>query len=121
MQPVLTPALSVVVPVYRNEAEIPALIEALRGIAARTAGGFEAVLRKFLSGGKDGARRLLGGVYGVGLLCFFDGLASSLLTGRIARPLADRAGVSRERLAWVVDSTGSPVACDTRNRRRDGR
>jgi Na+/H+ antiporter NhaC len=50
-------------------------------------------------------------VYGVGLLCFFDGLASSLLAGRIARPLADRAGVSRERLAWVVDSTGSPVAC----------
>jgi Na+/H+ antiporter NhaC len=47
----------------------------------------------------------------VGLLCFFDGLASSLLTGRIARPLADRAGVSRERLSWVVDSTGSPVAC----------
>jgi Na+/H+ antiporter NhaC len=47
----------------------------------------------------------------VGLLCFFDGLASSLLTGRIARPLADRAEISRERLAWVVDSTGSPIAC----------
>jgi Na+/H+ antiporter NhaC len=74
-------------------------------------GGFEALLRKFLSGSRDGAKGLLGGVYGVGLLCFFDGLASSLLTGRIARPLADRAGVSRERLAWVVDSTGSPVAC----------
>ena len=74
-------------------------------------GGFEALLRRMLSGGKDAERRLLGGVYGVGLLCFFDGLASSLLTGRIARPLADRSGVSRERLAWVVDSTGSPVAC----------
>ncbi len=34
-----------------------------------------------------------------------------MLVGRIARPLADRAGVSRERLAWVVDSTSSPVAC----------
>ena len=74
-------------------------------------GGFEALLRRMLAGGKDGARRLLGGTYAVGLLCFFDGLASSLLAGRIARPLADRAGVSRERLAWVVDSTGSPVAC----------
>lgn len=74
-------------------------------------GGFESLLRRMLAGGKDATRRLLGGVYGVGLLCFFDGLASSLLTGRIARPLADRAGVSRERLAWVVDSTGSPVAC----------
>lgn len=80
------------------------------GILERS-GGFETLLRKFLSGGRDGAKSLLGGVYGVGLLCFFDGLASSLLSGRIARPLADRAGVSRERLAWVVDSTGSPVAC----------
>jgi Na+/H+ antiporter NhaC len=80
------------------------------GILERS-GGFESLLRRMLAGGKDGARRLLGGVYGVGLLCFFDGLASSLLAGRIARPLADRAGVSRERLAWVVDSTGSPVAC----------
>lgn len=74
-------------------------------------GGFESLLRRMLERGKDGTRRLLSGVYGVGLLCFFDGLASSLLAGRIARPLADRAGVSRERLAWVVDSTGSPVAC----------
>lgn len=74
-------------------------------------GGFEALLRRMLSGGKDAERRFLGGVYGVGLLCFFDGLASSLLTGRIGRPLADRSGVSRERLSWVVDSTGSPVAC----------
>ena len=80
------------------------------GILERS-GGFEALLRKLLSGGRDGAKRLLGGTYAVGLLCFFDGLASSLLAGRIARPLADRAGVSRERLAWVVDSTGSPVAC----------
>jgi tetracycline resistance efflux pump len=80
------------------------------GILERS-GGFETLLRKILSEGRDGEKRLLGGTYAIGLLCFFDGLASSLLTGRIARPLADRAGVSRERLAWVVDSTGSPVAC----------
>lgn len=80
------------------------------GVLERS-GGFESLLRRLLAGGRDGASRLLGGVYLVGLLCFFDGLASSLLSGRIARPLADRAGVSRERLAWVADSTGSPVAC----------
>jgi Na+/H+ antiporter NhaC len=74
-------------------------------------GGFDTLLRKFLARARDREKSLLGGVYMVGLLCFFDGLASSLLTGRIARPLADRAGVSRERLAWVVDSTGSPIAC----------
>jgi Na+/H+ antiporter NhaC len=80
------------------------------GILERS-GGFEALLRRVLAGRGHGARGLLGGVYLVGLLCFFDGLASSLLGGRIARPLADRTGVARERLAWVADSTGSPVAC----------
>lgn len=75
------------------------------------AGGFTTLMNRLLRGAHDGGRRLLGGTYAIGLMCFFDGLASSLVAGRIARPLADRAGVSRERLAWVVDSTGSPVAC----------
>jgi|TARA_B110000037_G_scaffold139712_1_gene158000 Na+/H+ antiporter NhaC len=74
-------------------------------------GGFDTILSRLISKAKDPQRRLLGSVYVIGLLCFFDGLANSLLTGRIARPLADRTGVSRERLAWVVDSTSSPVAC----------
>jgi Na+/H+ antiporter NhaC len=76
-----------------------------------SSGGFEALLRRMLAGTANRTKRLLGGVYAVGLLCFFDGLASSLLTGRMARPLADRAGISREKLAWVVDTTSSPVAC----------
>ncbi len=74
-------------------------------------GGFDTILGRLVAKSKDPQRRLLGGVYVIGLLCFFDGLANSLLTGRIARPLADKTGVSRERLAWVVDSTSSPVAC----------
>lgn len=74
-------------------------------------GGFETILRNMLAHRGHSEKKLLGGIYLIGLLCFFDGLASSLLTGRIARPLADHAGVSRERLAWAVDSTGSPVAC----------
>jgi tetracycline resistance efflux pump len=74
-------------------------------------GGFDTILARLVSKAKSPERRLLGSVYFIGLLCFFDGLANSLLTGRIARPLADKTGVSRERLAWVVDSTSSPVAC----------
>lgn len=74
-------------------------------------GGFETLLRAFLSRPGDPKRQVLMGAYAVGILCFFDGLASTLLTGRLLRPLVDRAGVSRERLSWVVDSTGSPVAC----------
>ena len=74
-------------------------------------GGFDTILARLVSKAKSPEKRLLGSVYLIGLLCFFDGLANSLLTGRIARPLADKTGVSRERLAWVVDSTSSPVAC----------
>ncbi|MEP4078828.1 Na+/H+ antiporter NhaC family protein [Haloferula sp.] len=74
-------------------------------------GGFSALLQKMLKGSQQPQRRVLGSVYGLGLLCFFDGLANSMLMGRIARQAVDRIGVSREKLAWVVDSTSSPVAC----------
>lgn len=86
------------------------ILGAFAGLLERS-GGFETLLRRFLSGAGARDKQLLGGAYVVGLLCFFDGLASTLLAGRLAMPLADRSGVSRERLAWVVDSTGSPVAC----------
>jgi Na+/H+ antiporter NhaC len=46
----------------------------------------------------------------MGWLVFFDGLASSMLVGKTMRPIADRAGLSREKLSFIVDSTSSPVA-----------
>lgn len=49
--------------------------------------------------------------YGTGIFCFFDGLANSMLVGKTMRPLADRFGVSREKLAYITDSTSSAVAC----------
>lgn len=86
------------------------ILGAFAGLLEKS-GGFDTILSRLVSKAKDPKRRLLGSVYVIGLLCFFDGLANSLLTGRISRPLADKTGVSRERLAWVVDSTSSPVAC----------
>lgn len=86
------------------------ILGAFAGLLEKS-GGFDTILARLVSKAKSPEKRLLGSVYLIGLLCFFDGLANSLLTGRIARPLADRTGVSRERLAWVVDSTSSPVAC----------
>ncbi len=50
-------------------------------------------------------------VIGLGFLCFFDGLANSLLLGRLVRPVADRVGVSREKLAYLADTTSSSIAC----------
>ena len=43
MQPLLSPRLSLVVPVYGNEGAIDALLAAVRGIAGRVDGDFEAV------------------------------------------------------------------------------
>ncbi len=48
---------------------------------------------------------------GLGLLCFFDGLANSMVVGRVSRDLADQHGVARTKLAYIVDSTSSAVAC----------
>lgn len=86
------------------------LLGAFAGVL-EASGGFSALLKRMLRGSKNPERRVLGSVYGLGLLCFFDGLANSMLTGRIARSSVDRIGVSREKLAWIVDSTSSPVAC----------
>ena len=76
------------------------------------AGGFTAILNRLLSNeGRDPKKKLLFGVYGLGLLCFFDGLANAILLGRVARPLADKLKVSRQFLAYVIDSTSATVAC----------
>ncbi len=56
-------------------------------------------------------RRFLNSVLGIGLLCFFDGLANALMLGRVARPVADRLRVPRAYLAYLVDTTSSAVAC----------
>jgi len=46
----------------------------------------------------------------LGLVIFFDDYANTLLLGGTLRPLTDRLGISREKLAYLVDSTAAPVA-----------
>lgn len=85
----------------------------LGGFAAvlEKGGGFEKVFERFLKRTNDPAKGLQLGVFGLGLVCFFDGLANSMLVGRISRKLGPRCGVSREKLAYLVDSTSASVAC----------
>ena len=45
-----------------------------------------------------------------GLVVFFDDYANCLLVGNTMRPLTDRLRISREKLAFIVDSTAAPVA-----------
>ncbi len=46
----------------------------------------------------------------LGLLIFFDDYANTILLGSTMRPLCDRLKISREKLAYLVDSTAAPVA-----------
>lgn len=72
-------------------------------------GGMAALSQLFLRGSRS--RRGVGlGVFGFGLLLFIDGLANAMLIGKTLRPAADRAGISRAKLAFIVDATSAPVA-----------
>ena len=46
----------------------------------------------------------------LGIFVFFSDYFSPLFAGPIARPLTDRYRVSRENLAYILDSTSAPVA-----------
>ena len=46
----------------------------------------------------------------LGLMIFFDDYANTILLGGTLRPVCDRLKISREKLAYLVDSTAAPVA-----------
>lgn len=48
--------------------------------------------------------------WGMGFLVFFDDYANTLLVGGTMRPVTDRLKISREKLAFLVDSTAAPIA-----------
>lgn len=48
--------------------------------------------------------------YLMGLLIFFDDYTNSLLVGGTMKKLFDRHHISREKLAYIIDSTAAPVA-----------
>ena len=45
-----------------------------------------------------------------GLVIFFDDYSNTLIVGNTSRLLCDKLGISREKLAYLVDSTSAPVA-----------
>lgn len=74
-------------------------------------GGLQSLVQRLLGSGRAPHKRMQFTVFGFGLLVFFDGLANTMLIGRLLRSAADRCGVSREKLAYLADTTGSAVAC----------
>ncbi|MDA0710912.1 MAG: Na+/H+ antiporter NhaC family protein [bacterium] len=90
-------------------------------ILAFTAGLIGMVRVTTLSGGNRGIADLLAtraagsrstrlAAFFMGLAIFFDDYANTIVVGTTLRPIADRFRVSREKLAYIVDSTAAPVA-----------
>ncbi|MEJ2151993.1 MAG: Na+/H+ antiporter NhaC family protein [Gemmatimonadota bacterium] len=48
--------------------------------------------------------------YVMGLVIFFDDYSNTLIVGSTMRPVTDGLKISREKLAYIVDSTAAPVA-----------
>ncbi len=83
-------------------------ILAMVGVVS-AAGGLQGLARS-LARVAGNARRSQCATFGLGLLVFFDHCANAMLVGTTMRPLTDRFRVSREKLAYLVDSTAAPVA-----------
>jgi Na+/H+ antiporter NhaC len=47
--------------------------------------------------------------YFLGVIIFIESSITSLVAGTVAKPLCDKNGVSREKLAFVCDSTSAPI------------
>ncbi len=48
--------------------------------------------------------------WGLGIAIFFDDYANTLVVGNTMRAITDRLKISREKLAYIVDSTAAPVS-----------
>ncbi|GAA4423123.1 Na+/H+ antiporter NhaC family protein [Pontibacter saemangeumensis] len=82
-------------------------------------GGMVAIISK--NGGMAGVVNLLSRyakdakssqlvTWALGIAIFFDDYANTLIVGNTMRPVTDKHRVSREKLAYIVDSTAAPVA-----------
>jgi len=59
----------------------------------------------------DSVRRASMATVGLGMAIFFDDYANTLVVGNTMRPITDKHRISREKLAYLVDSTAAPIAC----------
>lgn len=85
------------------------MIGGMVGIITRN-GGMASIVRIIVSR----AQSAMGGqlaVWGMGLMIFFDDYSNTLVVGNTARPVTDHLRISREKLAYIVDSTAAPVVC----------
>jgi Na+/H+ antiporter NhaC len=85
------------------------MIGGMVGIITRN-GGMAAIVLRMV----NRARTAVSGQVSValmGVMIFFDDYSNTLVVGNTARSLTDHLKISREKLAYIVDSTAAPVVC----------
>jgi len=84
------------------------LLGGMVGVVARN-GGTLGIVEGVAPWARDKRRGKLA-TWFAGLCIFFDDYANTLIVGNTMRPITDRLKISREKLAYLVDSTAAPVA-----------
>ena len=83
------------------------MIGGMVGIITRN-GGMASIVRVVVSKAKTAVGGQIA-VWLMGLMIFFDDYANTLVVGNTARSITDHLKISREKLAYLVDSTAAPV------------
>jgi Na+/H+ antiporter NhaC len=84
------------------------MIGGMVGIISKN-GGTQGIVQKIIGWASTPKRgQTATALLGVGI--FFDDYANTLIVGNTMRPVTDRLRISREKLAYIVDSTAAPIA-----------
>mgnify|MGYP001821322226 FL=1 len=83
------------------------MIGGMVGIITRN-GGMMSIVKMVVSRAKTAVGAQVA-AWLMGLMIFFDDYANTLVVGNTARPITDQLNISREKLAYIVDSTAAPV------------
>ncbi|MDH3490797.1 MAG: Na+/H+ antiporter NhaC family protein [Gammaproteobacteria bacterium] len=84
------------------------LIGGMVGVISRN-GGMVGIVDRIMPFASS-PRRGQGVVATLGLAIFFDDYANTMIVGNATRPMSDKLHISREKLAYLVDSTAAPVS-----------
>jgi Na+/H+ antiporter NhaC len=84
------------------------LLGGMVGVISRS-GGTRGIVERLTPYATTSRRGQLA-TWAMGVAVFFDDYANTLIVGSTMRPITDRLRISREKLAYIVDSTAAPVA-----------
>lgn len=85
------------------------LVGSVIALSRHTGGDKGFVLLMTDSGWVNSARRAQLMSWCLGVAIFIESSLTSLINGSVCRPLFDRFGISRAKLAWLCDATSAPV------------